>query len=716
MNLTNAPMYTNEVAPMRRGNSYGLHGNDAIKKLVFVYPMMLDQNLATVPFNTIVKGDADNLGDLARAFFSISVLKEIFVSNTLNLITTASTYESQKIGPSTSQNLIGSMLRGDVSNRYDAVSYPNQQQVYNNIDVNTLQNKVSERTKQLKMLLKSNPRLKKLNPFMQVITLQNMIDVPVITGTTSMQIDSASLFTVLAAAIASRSKLNSWESVQRVFNRIKNMEDEKVYNIFQVLKNLDEKSPVPDEILSSNLIGNKESEFERLQREIADESNVMKARELRKQLDGVLVKYAKQNIDRLKRTKIKELEINFRLALDPDQLALRYGYAPELSDATRVLSSKKVKPQTNLLFNKTKEQFLDFFIGADPIFNATYMLFSPATPVAGGWENPGRDFLSMRREMIDRLSNTYDAFFGSLRGEFDAKMSESLETSILSINDMKKSCITAKEEFIALINYFNQQMANARIPSVISFDAISNFSEIIDSVNQKFFIINKNVKASLAQFFGKDNFNRIDNSIYNLLQNTIDPYFVTFNSTKDPNSNLQAKLYAVNADLGRDVITERQHTLLLGSLMGATRLILETMFLLIFKINLCDFVEVADVEFQVAESNILETPNFCLVLPIEVINALHVLYTNMNWVDAVVKSGSGFNPLNASNVKSVVKLLTTRLGIPNLIVIDKKRNEMIYSFSYLGNNAEKLKLSAVETFVKYHLQNDEEGGITQLYY
>ena len=69
----------------------------------------------------------------------------------------------------------------------------------------------------------------------------------------------------------------------------------------------------------------------------------------------------------------------------------------------------------------------------------------------------------------------------------------------------------------------------------------------------------------------------------------------------------------------------------------------------------------------------------------------------------------------SGNSKQVVKILAQQLGIPNLIVMDNKKGEVLFSFKYLQNNVEKLKLTAVDTFVKYHLQSETEG-ISQVYY
>ena len=157
------------------------------------------------------------------------------------------------------------------------------------------------------------------------------------------------------------------------------------------------------------------------------------------------------------------------------------------------------------------------------------------------------------------------------------------------------------------------------------------------------------------------------------------------------------------------------HHKFLTQVADVAKLVAQTVFLLVFRVNLCEYVQVADIEFSAAKADVIDLPNYCLVLPLEIVQALMVLYTKRNLTQAVLSSGSGFNPLNSSYIKGLVKTFRIQLGIPNLMVVDRKKNELYYSFRYLGNIAEKLKMQAVETFVKHHIQ-DNSSGLSQVYY
>ena len=157
------------------------------------------------------------------------------------------------------------------------------------------------------------------------------------------------------------------------------------------------------------------------------------------------------------------------------------------------------------------------------------------------------------------------------------------------------------------------------------------------------------------------------------------------------------------------------HYKFLTQVADVAKLVAQTVFLLVFRVNLCEYVQVADIEFSAAKADVIDLPNYCLVLPLEIVQALMVLYTKRNLTQAVLTSGAGFNPLNASYIKGLVKTFRIQLGIPNLMVLDRKKNELYYSFRYLGNTAEKLKMQAVESFVKHHIQ-DNSSGLSQVYY
>jgi hypothetical protein len=95
-----------------------------------------------------------------------------------------------------------------------------------------MQQKINEKTAIIKKYLANDPRTKKLNPYVEVITLDNMIDVPVIVGTKDYQVDTLSLAFVLATALALKKPLNSWTNAQFVFNVIENTKEEDAWGLF----------------------------------------------------------------------------------------------------------------------------------------------------------------------------------------------------------------------------------------------------------------------------------------------------------------------------------------------------------------------------------------------------------------------------------------------------------------------------------------------------
>ncbi len=708
MNISGAPMYSKEVDAMRNPMAH----SDINNKLVFLYPMGIEKTIATTPHTSIVKGEANILEKLLRSFFSISVLKEIFASNALNLIKTASTYQPNINQEPVSKQLIGSMLRGDVSSRYDGTVYSSTQTTYNPIDSATLQNKVNTKIKDIKNLIKSNQRLRKLNPFMEVITLQNMMDVPVIVGTWPYQMDMTALFTLLSAAIVARKRLDKWENVKYLLNSIRRSPDDSIYKMLQVVINVEKNNSVPGSVLNTSLIGGEPDDFTKLKQQIFNAEDEKTKNNLINRYDELTSDYAKTYIYNLKQDKLKELEISFMYLLDPDRLAARNGLSREVGQASQAV--KRLSPQTELLFNRTRQQITDFLSGADSLFSSIYMLFSPVAPINGVWNENSMNYLSMRNRFIDSVSSNFDVFFSTLKSNFETLLSDSVDSASASIKKIKQSCDVAKEEFISSINLFHKTMNDNKIPPSFNINMVQNFAVGVDKLSGKYRTIHKNVLYSLRQFFGDDVINIVESSFKELIDNAIDSYFQPFGLTSTPDTNLQARIYVLNSE-NPGLVTERIHRQLLLQLTLATKLIMETIFLSIFKINLCDFVEVADVEFEVTKADVLDPINYCLVIPLELVQALFIIYTKRNWKNAVISSGAGFNPLNSGNSKQVVKLLAQQLGIPNLIVMDNKKGEVLFSFKYLQNNVEKLKLTAVDTFVKYHLQSENEG-ISQVYY
>ena len=751
MNVTGMPAYSREVGAMRNP----VANTDTMKRLIFIYPFGIDQSLANVPFQTAVKGDMDTMGDALRAFFSVSVLKEIFTSNALNLVTLASTYQRIERQSVRSSVLINSLMRGgstrDQSNPLNSSMIDDPAKAYNDmpqLDSAMLQQKVNEKFKRIKDSLRTDPRLKKMLPFMEVITLGNLLDVPVITGTAQFQLDTGALFSLLAAAVSQRRKISTWMEVRTLINMLKRMPDQSVYDIFTVLSNVENNPSLPNTVLGNSLVTPPTGLGQTLQllnNQFNREQDPDKKLKLKAQIDATQQDYAYHNIAILKDTKLKELERAFLFMTDPQQLMARYGLSDAMSQAS--YAATKVNSQTELLFDRTKQQMLDFFGGADALFSSVYMLLSPMVQTDSSYVDKNNNahnfhhwdhtYLSMKQDMVNSFADGFDGFMDEFKRYFDTKIREDIESTAIKISDMNKSCDGAREDFIAMMNFFNDTLSSSQIYPTFGYSDVGKFSDSLDKIVTKFSAVRKSTYEALSKFFGGDNMKKIDNAMNNLFSNTFDSFFTKFNATSDPTSPLQARIFALdqpdqvvtydphNRDPQNNMIPQFQsmtaarrknlHYQVLSQVADVAKLVAQTVFLLVFRVNLCEFVQVADVEFSAAKADVLDLPNYCLVLPLEILQALMVLYTKRNLTQAVLTSGAGFNPLNASYIKGLVKTFRIQLGIPNLMVLDRKKNELYYSFKYLCNIAEKLKMQAVESFVKHHIQ-DNSSGLSQVYY
>lgn len=720
MNITNTPMYNREVGIMRNPND----NKDVMNKLIFIYSLGIDQSLVNIPYNTSsIKGDMNTLGDALRSFFTISVLKEIFTSNALNLFNTAASYSRYQKKENKTDYLVNSLLRGDSSNQYSDNNFRwsgGNDYELNNVDQQTLQLKVNQKFKEIKSLIKADVRLKKLLPFMQVITLENMVDVPVIAGTWPSQLDTGALFALLAGAISSRTKLTEMQNVNRIINNLQSMNDLSLYQAFEVLDNTATNTDmtVPSIVVRKDLPGGIPSELGRLNSEIQiNKNNPSKYKELTAQYDVMKNNYAKLYISDLKDTKLKEISRAFTLMLDPERLSVKFGINPATSQSSSV--TKKVTVQTELLFDRTYNQFVDFLSGADPIFLSAYMMFSPIDSSSMTWPN----YPALKQTFLDVTMDNFKNFFSTLKQTFDATISQEIEKSSIAVKSINASCQNTKEEVINSINFFNRTFAGSTVRTVMGKDELRNFSESFDIAVSKFQTINEKTAKTLISFFGSDNYGKLKIALDSFITTSVKVFFDEFDKTKDPLSQNQGRIMSIvnpetyHNDQTKVISVQREvHESMRVGMNSGIQTILETMFLLIFKLNFCDYVEVLDVEFEVAKADVLDTLNYCLVLPLEVINALYVLYTKRNWKDAVIRSGAGFNPLNSSNTKGIIKTLAIQLGIPNLMVFDQKKNELYYYFKYQGSStAEKLKMQSVDTFIKHHIDSSD-AGISEVFY
>ena len=126
---------------------------------------------------------------------------------------------------------------------------------------------------------------------------------------------------------------------------------------------------------------------------------------------------------------------------------------------------------------------------------------------------------------------------------------------------------------------------------------------------------------------------------------------------------------------------------------------------------ICSYVNEIDIDIKIQKRDVLDFPNYTLILPINIFRFLYVFYTsnrlktlmksnspstNKELADALFQTTNTFIP-NASILK-MIEIMNDRLKIPNIVVVDEIGDTVYYQFMYMQKPG-KTKLSSLESYI-----------------
>jgi hypothetical protein len=125
------------------------------------------------------------------------------------------------------------------------------------------------------------------------------------------------------------------------------------------------------------------------------------------------------------------------------------------------------------------------------------------------------------------------------------------------------------------------------------------------------------------------------------------------------------------------------------------------LFMWQLQVSLCEFVEVVHTHLEVATESVLDFPNYVFVIPVEICIAIANAIVARSWKDITHNPGEGrqlAKALNDNYVKEIVKYISKKIKVPNLIVIDSKRGDVYYKMMY-NSKPQKVKLKSLQTYI-----------------
>ena len=676
MNISGNQQYSKATVGLRQKKAIF----DQQFRLLFIYPMIIDESL-------------NKYQDLFRDFISVSMGKEIFVSNSLNMVSMASSIsplidENGEVvelkqtfkGAADVENLVNNHQNLFFS--FGPSAQDRQQQVKFDVE-----QQVKQKTAQIKRLLKVDPIYKQFRPYLEMITLNNFIDVPVIIGTKSLSIKSSILLLVLTVSVASKGKykLNNPEHITQIFKILKSVD---ISNLDKLLSNLFDPhtetwwSRIKKKIFSflSKKFGKQHKSFERIPT----------------QYTPILLKSVQQDLN--------QAEVFFKLVTDSKALESQIGL--KVSNGQLSNTFLKIDPQINDVFNSALNEFIKLWsIYGVPIFKSLILELMPiSTPISVSK-------LLLAIEQGDTSDFSIDINSGILEGVRD--ILETLKTSLK--NNLTKDTLQADKIIKNMKAICNKSLNNNTNIILNKYSKISNVSintpnfdtqEYIQFEKQLNNIVHSSTSAlqeiilQLNNILPKDEIRLLLSKSVNLFQditNQVAIYLSSNNNYKYQNSRLFDLLRSYNSNVDLDKFVESN----IDNVVNYMNFLV----FYVIQIAICNYVEQVKVTVKTTKYDILDPMNYTLIIPVETIVGIANAYAAKSLKKIMTENLTDntniqqlVSHINNNYIIGIIKYLQDIIEVPNLIVVDELKNTIYYKLMY-QSKVMKMKINSISTFI-----------------
>jgi hypothetical protein len=729
VNVTGMRLYSSAVSGIRQPEKL----LDSSDRLVFIFPILIANKTSattSMPLETIL-----------RDFISITFLKELFVQNTISIIKMAN--EIQPLADDRDDLFNANSTHNKVANSMNTAS--GQVQINQSgltflpsfgdpkhpdykispQHAGSIQQKIREKTAIITRHIKTDPKLAPLRPVVEMITLGNLIDVPVIVGTKIQQLDTLTLLHILMVSISLKKPIyeNGKDNLDEICLKLENLKTEDYWKLLNEL--------LPKE---------KEPEHKMRERmtEFIDRHSSLKtikttttkvATKIFSPIKSISTKadnytnsdpeYSRSfDILNTIKSKLNETKLFLRFSLDERLLKSQYGIktSSERSHISEMVNIK-ISPHLDKMLMLTISNFSRSLesTGSIPL----HSLFNILYPIqSGSFGLPPEDlsFTKLKADIFDddllttieklTTQNIGSALIHSLSSSTPdttkLKMFKNLSGIDLS-DDLNKMNSLFQEMDLSSRNFSWQhfEIFNTNLDKISSNCNGSNvkFEKIIGELSPEIRSILQSIKAhisdSLRTFFNKITEQYTPDIQPRILfvgnaQKIDGEDFSRFNSNVE---NVRTQMIPANVDYLTNIFY--------------------FLFLYQFQHTLFNIVRATDIELETTTNDVTTWPNFTLVLPVEIVVALHAALMSKTW-DTILRTADnklltneeiGKKTILAPNdtyIKGVVKYVGRLLNIPNLIVVDSKKNDIYYKLM-CNSSINKTKITTLETFVKSNL-------------
>ena len=724
MNIS-GPQYSSATVGLRQPKKI----KDQQFKLVYIYPMLCDSSLSKYK-------------DLLRTFLSVSVLKEIFTSNSISFFNMGS-----NIAPLVDEqgNVIDidDHVMSSIGSRgsFGADSpLKTKHDIQQNVKFD-IQEKINERSTYIKKLLNVDPALKIFKPYVEMITMNNFINIPVVVGTKVLDINKVVLLMVLTVAVADKKlSMDSYPDIQRIFRIIKQTSKNDLNSILNHLVDI----PIKDKTIREKVLG-----FFTTGRTIPNPSRRQRAvgwvnklpgtysssiKDKRTALSGPKTRLQDSEIQNVPGTNqlselvdvsqndVSQAEIFFKLSMDPETLASQFGYDSSRGQLKDTFT--RINPRINRVFEEANTLFADTIWPRHivPVINSFLYTIIPRDSGI----NVSELVIALQNgDPTTKIKGIFGPILDYITNDFKKEVNNTIEKqgpdkADETLDNLKALCadhFPASSNSIEYGQSAIQRVAltgpDYTIEQHIEYE--ETFERIITEDASHMHVVEAAFKQILPNSLIDDLLVKQTASVINDGLNSVITYLNTIPNYPNSTPFFQHE--------GVQTTAESHISAYIASSKKQIIFYIRKYILYIVQYILCKYVNETKVAVTTAKHDVIDTNNYSLIIPLETVMMLANAYAAKSYRSLYSKSIAESNrnandrksintseemrlvkDLSQNYVKGIIKFMYKQLNIPNLFVVDESRQEVWHKLMY-QSQVNKIKLNTIETYSKNILNN-----------
>jgi len=115
----------------------------------------------------------------------------------------------------------------------------------------------------------------------------------------------------------------------------------------------------------------------------------------------------------------------------------------------------------------------------------------------------------------------------------------------------------------------------------------------------------------------------------------------------------------------------------------------------------CEYTGELAAEVEVKRQDVMDFPNYCLVVPVEIMKTIYGALSADNFkklIEDPKSSNTDFEEITTQSLNKIISVIGNRLGVSNIMVVDEK-SKMVYYKWMFNKQVQRINLGTLKSYV-----------------